>query len=209
MKFRKSIATITAALALTSSFAIGSSNIQAAKKKKANVVNTELAQDSQGPWVYPFAKLAKNGVNPMYNAQTFGKTDYARSLKPLSYFHDGWDFGWGEVGKSTVKAVHEGTVEKVAYGNGLGWFVWVISPDNYVQIYQEGFNKKKDISVKPGQTVKAGQKIGKLTGSHLHLGITKTNKNYINKNGYPCNNWYVDNGTWLNPIKVIQSNLNK
>lgn len=143
----------------------------------------------------------------MYNSQTFGNTDYARSLKPLSYFHDGWDFGWGEVGHSTVRAVHPGTVKSVSYGNGLGWFVWVVSPDNYVEIYQEGFNKKSNIKVKPGQEVKTGQAIGKLTGTHLHLGITKTNKKYINKHGYPCNNWNKNNGTWLNPVKTIEDNM--
>ncbi|KAA8812792.1 M23 family metallopeptidase, partial [Lactobacillus crispatus] len=70
-------------------------------------------------------------------------------------------------------------------------------------------NKKKDIYVKTGQKIKLGQKIGKLTGSHLHLGVTQTNKDYINKYGFPCKNWNVNNGTWLNPIEVIKSNLKK
>lgn len=160
-------------------------------------------------WDYPFANLNKYGVRPMYNAQVFGKTNYKRSAKPLSYFHDGWDFGWSEVGHSTVKAIHAGRVKEVAYGNGLGWFVWVISPDGYVEIYQEGFKKRKDISVKAGQHVRLGQKIGRLTGSHLHLGLTKTNKNYINVNGFPCNNWFRNNGTWLNPVSTIKRNLRK
>lgn len=158
-------------------------------------------------WGYPFAKLTKKGVHPMYQSQTFGYTNYARSYNPLSYFHDGWDFGWSEVGHSTVKAVHPGKVVKVAYGNGLGWFIWIESPDKYVEIYQEGFKRKKDIKVKQGKHIKTGQRIGKLTGSHLHLGLTKTNKNYINKYGFPCNNWYLNNGTWLNPVKTIQNNI--
>ncbi|MCI6761354.1 MAG: M23 family metallopeptidase [Lactobacillus amylovorus] len=111
----------------------------------------------------------------MSKAQTFGMTDYMRSVNPPSYFHDGWDFGHSEGGYSPVYAIHEGTVTKVAYDSGLGWFIWVISPDKYVEIYQEGFNNKSDIYVK------AGQKIGKLTGSHLHLGLTKITKKYINK----------------------------
>lgn len=160
-------------------------------------------------WAYPFASQKKNGVRPMYKAQTFGMTDYARSLSPLSYFHDGWDFGFSEVGHSTVKAIHPGTVKEVRQAPGLGWYVWVISPDKYVEIYQEGFNSRKDITVKPGQKIKTGQKIGKLTGSHLHLGVTKTNHKYINQHGYPCNNWYRDVGTWLNPVKVIEDNMNK
>ena len=191
-KFRKVFFIAAAFIGLGSVFVFNHRNVDAAKKES---------------WNYPFARLNKNGVRPMYNAQIFGQTNYLRSIKPKSYFHDGWDFGWSEVGHSTVKAIHPGTVQKVAYANGLGWFVWVISPDNYVEIYQEGFKHKKDISVKPGKYVKTGQKIGKLTGTHLHLGLTKTNKKYINRYGFPCENWYRDVGVWLNPIKTIQRNL--
>ena len=159
-------------------------------------------------WGYPFAVQKKKGVRPMYNSQTFGMTNYARSLNPLSYFHDGWDFGVSEVGKnSTVKAIHPGTVKEVRYGAGLGWYVWVISDDGYVEIYQEGFNSRKNISVKDGQKVKTGQKIGKLTGTHLHLGLTKTSHNYINAQGSPCNNWYRNVGTWINPVSMIEKHV--
>ncbi|RVU70209.1 MULTISPECIES: M23 family metallopeptidase [Lactobacillus] len=203
---KKFILASAALVALSSSLLFGSNNTQAAKKKNADIQTEEVDPSIKNDWNYPFAVQDKKGVRPMYNAQVFGITNYARSIKPLSYFHDGWDFGFSEVGHSTVRAVHPGTVKKVAYGNGLGWFVWVISPDNYVQIYQEGFNKKKDIKVKAGQMVKTGQKIGKLTGSHLHLGVTKTNHDYINDHGYPCNNWFRNVGTWLNPVKTIEEN---
>lgn len=207
-KHKKFLLTLAATLALTTTFTLGNQT-EAAKKKKRDI-NIEQVENQNSDWSYPFAKNIKNGVKPMYESQTFGITDYARSLNPLSYFHDGWDFGVSEVGKnSTVKAIHPGTVKEVNYGNGLGWFVWVVSDDKYVEIYQEGFNSKNDISVKPGQEVKTGQKIGKLTGTHLHLGLTKTNKKYINKNGYPCNNWYKNNGTWLNPVKTITKELKK
>ena len=144
----------------------------------------------------------KHGVRPMFKAQTFGMTDYLRSSNPPSYFHDGWDFGYSEVGRSTVYAIHAGTVKKVAYDSGLGCFIWFVSPDKYIEVYQEGFTKKKDIYVK------TGQKIGKMTGSHLHLGLIKTTKDYINKHGFPCKNWNVDNGTWLNSINVIKKYYN-
>ena len=205
---KKTIFNIFTTLALSANLFTTTAGIVHADANTENV-NTQNVKQEKMTWGYPFAKLNKKGVHPMYNAQVFGKTNYARSLKPLSYFHDSWDFGWGEVGHSTVKAIHPGTVKSVAYGNGLGWFVWVVSPDIYVEIYQEGFKKKKDISVKVGQTVKTGQKIGKLTGSHLHLSLTKTNHKYINANGFPCNNWFINNGTWLNPVKVIQKNLKK
>lgn len=157
-------------------------------------------------WRYPFARLYRTGVHPWWG-QEYGITGYKRCSHPKSYFHDGWDFGHSQVGYSRVNAVHQGTVYRVAYGNGLGWFVWVVSKDNYVEIYQEGFKHKKDIRVKPGQHVRLGQKIGRLTGTHLHLGVTKTSKKYINKHGYPCGNWYKNNGTWLNPIQVIQKGM--
>ncbi len=203
-KHIKFLIALTAALTLGTNF-IFISNVQAVKKKD---MLTEDVQKENNSWSYPFAKNIKNGVKPMYESQTFGITDYARCLNPLSYFHDGWDFGVSEVGrKATVKAIHPGTVKQVSYGNGLGWFVWVVSDDKYVEIYQEGFNSKKDISVKPGQDIETGQKIGKLTGTHLHLGLTKTNHKYINIHGYPCNNWYRNVGTWINPVKTIQKNL--
>ncbi len=41
----------------------------------------------------------------MSKAQTFGMTDYMRSVNPPSYFHDGWDFGHSEVGYSPVYAI--------------------------------------------------------------------------------------------------------
>ena len=49
--------------------------------------------------------------------------------------------GDSEVGYSPVYANYEGTVKKVAYGSGLGWFIWVISPDKYVEIYQDRTNE--------------------------------------------------------------------
>ncbi|TSO26374.1 M23 family metallopeptidase [Lactobacillus sp. LL6] len=189
---------------ITTQDVISSTN---SEKNTTTITDTKKVKNT---WGYPFAVQKKKGVRPMYNSQTFGMTNYARSLNPLSYFHDGWDFGVSEVGKnSTVKAIHPGTVKEVRYGAGLGWYAWVISDDGYVEIYQEGFNSRKDISVKAGQKVKTGQKIGKLTGTHLHLGLTKTTKKYINTQGFPCNNWYRNVGTWLNPVSMIEKHVNK
>lgn len=207
-KKRKIWRIIIALLALSATFGFSFSNqAQAAKRKKKDLTPATELVVKKDSWNYPFNKDIQNGVHPLYEAQTFGITDYARCTNPLSYFHDGWDFGVSEVGKNAaVKAIHPGTVKKVAYGNGLGWFVWVVSPDKYVEIYQEGFASKKDICVKSGQEIATGQKIGRLTGTHLHLGLTKTSHHYINQYGYPCNNWYRDTGTWINPVKTIQKN---
>lgn len=40
-------------------------------------------------WTYPFKACDKYCVRPMSKAQTFGMTDYMRSVNPPSYFYDG------------------------------------------------------------------------------------------------------------------------
>ena len=59
-------------------------------------------------WTYPFKACDK-----MSTAQTFGMTDYMRSVNPPSYFHDGWDFGHSEVGYSPVYTIHEVQLRKL------------------------------------------------------------------------------------------------
>ncbi|TSO26363.1 M23 family metallopeptidase [Lactobacillus sp. LL6] len=157
-------------------------------------------------WGYPFERLYHKNIK-FKSGQKFGETDILRRPDKKSYFHDGYDFGFSEVGHSPVLAVHEGTVHKVKYRPGMGLYVWIISKDGYVEIYQEGFLSITDIYVKKGQHVKLGQKIGKLTGSHIHLGVTKTDKHYIDKHGDPCGNWWKNNDTWLNPMKIIEDNI--
>lgn len=157
-------------------------------------------------WAYPFKRLDEKKIK-FKSGQKFGKTDIMRRVRPKSYFHDGYDFGFSEVGHSPVLAVHAGKVHRIHYRPGMGLYVWIISKDGYVEVYQEGFLNDYDIYVKKGQQVKLGQKIGKLTGSHIHLGITKTNKHYIDKHGDPCGNWWKDNGTWLNPMQIITADL--
>lgn len=157
-------------------------------------------------WGYPFKKLYEKKVH-FESGQEFGHTDFLRRVKPKSYFHDGWDFGFSEVGHQPVLAVHSGVVHRVHFRNGMDLYIWVISKDGYVEIYQEGFLSDTDIYVKKGQHIKCGQKIGRLTGSHLHLGITRINKHYIDKHGDPCANWWKDNGTWLNPMQTINEHM--
>lgn len=94
------------------------------------------------------------------SGQKFGETDVIRRVYPSkSYFHDGYDFGFSEVGHSSVYAVHAGTVHRVKYAPGLGLYIWIISDDGYVEVYQEGFLSITDIYVKKGQKVKLGQKL--------------------------------------------------
>lgn len=157
-------------------------------------------------WGYPFERLYEKDIK-FKSGQKFGKTDVLRRTNPKSYFHDGYDFGFSEVGHSPVLAINSGIVHRVHFKPGMGLYVWVISKDGYVEIYQEGFLNDTDIYVKKGQHVKLGQKIGRLTGSHIHLGVTKTDKHYIDKHGDPCGNWWKNNGTWLNPMKIITDDI--
>lgn len=89
-------------------------------------------------WGYPFERLYHKNIK-FKSGQKFGETDILRRPDKKSYFHDGYDFGFSEVGHSPVLAVHEGTVHKVKYRPGMGLYVWIISKDGYVEIYQEGF----------------------------------------------------------------------
>ena len=98
-----------------------------------------------------------------------------------------------------ILAVHGGTVYKVEQsGDGRGWHIDVKSPDGYYETYQEFTSSESDIKVKVGDNVTAGQAIARLNSSHLHLGISRTE---IEK---AQSSWNKDDGTWLDPIKVIK-----
>lgn len=177
-----------------------------AKSTKRLTKKPKKKKVHKATWGYPFERLYHKNIK-FKSGQEFGETDVLRRPDKKSYFHDGFDFGFSEVGHSPVLAVHAGKVHKVKYRAGMGLYIWVISDDGYVEVYQEGFLSITDIYVKKGQHIKLGQKIGKLTGSHLHLGVTKTDKHYIDKHGDPCGNWWKNNGTWLNPMKIIKDDI--
>ena len=64
-----------------------------------------------------------------------------------------------------------------------------------------------NISVKEGDTVKTGDKIGVSRSggeeySHLHLGISKEKDL-----GKALGKSFTDDGTWLNPVEVIKKGL--
>lgn len=122
------------------------------KKKHRKVVHKVT-------WGYPFKKLYEKKIK-FKSGQKFGETDVIRRYYPTkSYFHDGYDFGFSEVEHSTVYAVHAGTVHKVKYAPGLGLYVWVISKDGYVEIYQEGFLSITDIYVKKAKKLNLGKRL--------------------------------------------------
>lgn len=154
---------------------------------------------SSGAWGWPF-KAIKNKQDVMngspLDSQHYGMTSYDRGGG--NYYHDGWDFQQATWGGQDVVAVHDGTVYNVAHSSdGRDWHVDVKSDDGWYEIYQEGFLSRSDIAVKEGDKVKVGDKIGTLTGTHLHLGVSKTE---IEK---AQSSWNKDDGTWKNPVAII------
>lgn len=149
-----------------------------------------------GKWSWPFKGVTWDPGKSYEDGQQFGHTGYSRGG---GNFHDGFDFGSAKY-HGNVIAVHDGKVKFVGSKYGF-WIVWVVSSDGYNEVYQEAFGGRGDISVKEGDSVKVGQKIGRLTQSHLHLGISKK------KLSDPCEHGYTNDGTWLDPIKVIKSGL--
>lgn len=122
-------------------------------------------------------------VAPITNAQVglgyaFDKLVYWDTLEVWKY-HPGVDF----IGDGDVVAVRDGTVTSVDMHTTLdGNVVTVTHDDGYVSVYK---SLGDDITVKVGDAVKAGDKLGVAsstmtselnTGSHLHLEMTKDGK---------------------------------
>ena len=148
-------------------------------------------------WTWPFTK-AYTGVIYV-DGQQFGNTSYPRGR---GYFHDGFDFDSSVYGPD-ILAVSDGEVIYTGVmGDGLGSVI-VLSIPPYQVMYQEFSQSMSDIFVSTGQKVTKGQRIGRLNGgTHLHLGITKKDWRTA------LASWDVDDGSWLNPITIIQDGIN-
>lgn len=189
-----------------SASANGSSNDDVASDGSNICPDTDEGSYS-GSWVWPFSTI-KESPKSLDGGQ-YGHTSYSRGS---TNFHDGFDFSNGLNGVhngSAVLAVTSGKIYKVGYDSAAHYYIWEKAGD-YNIIYQEGFTYKDDIDVKKGDTVKIGQKIGTITDSHVHLGITTNKKNpAMNQTGSPVANGFDHPNCWLNPIKVIQHGLTK
>lgn len=162
--------------------------------KKTSSACSDQKADS-GQWGWPFKSIPSTGPTGYEEGQQFGVTSFQRQG---GNFHDGYDFGSARY-SGDVLAIHDGTVYKVGEaGDGRGIRVDVKSDDGYYEIYQEAFNSLSDVSVKEGDHVSVGDKIGTLTTEHLHLGISKTEIEKAQSSAFK------DDGTWLDPIKVIK-----
>ncbi len=101
-------------------------------------------------------------------------------------FHNGVDIVVGD--GTPVFAVADGVVNKTANSEKSGKYLLIQHADAYESLYAHC----SKIFVAPGSVVKKGDKIalsghsGKVTGSHLHLGIKQ-------------------NGRWINPTEIFPS----
>lgn len=149
-------------------------------------------------WGWPFS----GGYKGYEEGQQFGMTTFDRTGKG-DYFHDGFDFGSARYPGSNIAAIHAGTVvyagwAPAGYG-ALGTVVVTKDSNGYYVVYQEFGTSPSNINVSVGQSVTLGQVIGTRNTDHLHLGITK--KEWLSAQSSA----FKDDGTWLNPINIIQN----
>lgn len=144
-------------------------------------------------WRLPFDGTLQKYID----GQQFGVTGFDRDGRG-HYFHDGYDFGSNQY-PHTIRAVTDATVKYIGMpGYGLGAVI-VLNNGEYDIMYQEFAQSTSGITVSVGQHVTIGQAMATLTGTHLHLGITKMDWQQALAHAY------TNDGTWLDPIKVIQS----
>ena len=153
-------------------------------------VDPKPTPPSPDKWRLPF----DGSLQSHEDGQQFGITGYWRG----TWFHDGYDFGSAHY-SGNIHAVTDAKVKYVGVmGSGLGAVV-VLNNGTYDIMYQEFSTNLSGVTVSVGDTVTKGQKIAVLQSSHLHLGITK--KDFNNA----LASWNVDDGTWLNPIPILQN----
>lgn len=155
-----------------------------------------------GNWAWPFKSI--KGKPQISGEQLFGS-----SASRTGGFHDGIDFGTVPYNNQDILAIHGGTVYKIGHQgytqNDLGWFVCVKSDDGYYEVYQEFAFADGDrgaISVKEGDKVNTGDKIGTLSDkyancTHVHIGASKTE--IMKAEGHAFSN----DGTWVDWTKLV------
>ena len=90
MRFKKQLITLLGAVLLGSNLNVSTVVAADAAVDSNTTTTTTEPEKKTYKWAYPFKACDKYGIRPMSKAQTFGMTDYMRSVNPPSYFHDGW-----------------------------------------------------------------------------------------------------------------------
>ena len=158
-----------------------------------------------GEWTWPFASVSKEGPK-LVGEQNFGKSE-----SRTGGFHDGVDFGDAQY-NGDVRAIHGGKIAKILKPGDMNvnfFLIWEVTDDGYGIAYQEFASDLSDISVREGDKVSTGDKIGVsrkgetgINDTHLHLGITK--EKYLGK---ALSKSFIDDGTWLNPVETIKKGI--
>ncbi|WP_424320484.1 GW dipeptide domain-containing protein [Lacticaseibacillus chiayiensis] len=159
-----------------------------------------LTFDLSNKTSWPFDKAYTGSFE---DGQQFGDTGYNRGGQPDPYFHDGFDFGSVIYGAgSQFKSVTAGKVIYTGiYARWSGAVIVVQAPDGNQVMYQEFSSDMQDVFVKTGDTVESGQVIGRMTGPHLHIGITSKDWQASLADAYN------PQGPWIDPIAYIQNHL--
>lgn len=146
-----------------------------------------------GKWWFPVK--GKGGISDPWGYRAWR----VQAGQPPSGFHDGMDIGAAaQIPGHKVYACHSGTIVYSGYHSAALLWLVILKTGKYYVWYQEFTASGANIAVKVGQKVKAKQLIGNVTGTHLHIGITKQKD--MNQ---ALASWDKNNGTWLNPKKFF------
>ncbi len=158
-----------------------------------------------GERAWPFPSVPKEGPK-LVGEQNFGKSE-----SRAGGFHDGVDFGDAQY-NGDVRAIHGGKIVKILKPGDMNvnfFLIWEVTDDGYGIAYQEFASDLSDISVREGDMVSTGDKIGVsrkgetgINDTHLHLGITKEKDL-----GKALSKSFTDDGTWLNPVEMIKKGI--
>lgn len=151
-----------------------------------NGVVSATVKDDKGTWLWP-VKTSKSSVPKDSITTYFGWDDY------FGRWHKALDIS-SRYG-TTIQSTRAGTVYKVQKSNtlALGNYIVIKHKGSDGNTYYSHYAHLSSISVKKGDTVKMGGKIGIMgttgdsTGVHLHFQITKNNsgKHYGSADGNP------------------------
>lgn len=143
----------------------------------------------------------KDWIDPVEGGRITSNTGARKAFttqngNKASSYHLGLDIG--KAHNAPIKAAFGGTVVKAGWINGYGKVVVVRGADGTYAQYAH----LNDFSVKEGQTLKAGEQLGRMgstgnsTGAHLDL-IVSRNGMALDVNGKPhakTKSWLMDNG---------------
>ena len=162
-----------------------------------NDCSTHTGDMTTGTWTWPFEKKTEPS-----KGQKFGNG--------RGSFHDGVDISAPY--HANMLAITNFKVIYVGHLSSANGTAIIGDTGEYQIIYQEFGGTKGyggSVDVKKGDTVQAGEKIGTLghldgagSGDHLHLGITKGDAIKGQSS------WDKDDGTWLDPEKIIAEGSN-